>query len=313
MREKKNTLSYQLEDTTTDSFITYPITMERTFESWFSSFKRSIAPYEYYIDFNTVYKNAKKYEEELNLMNVLIWKEDIKRRFTELVKKYPNVLKCIPTLLAVREYEILVFDETKTQYAYNFKNMNYSIDQYIVFMERTWLLWLLQKHLINNCYDYVLWVECWLNSNARKNRWWHLMEDLVEEYIVKAWFERDKNYFKELKASEIVKRFWINLWNMTNKGKTEKRFDFVIKTSNCVYWIETNCYPSSGSKLNETARSYKMLAEESMNIPWFKFVWFTDWEWRKSAKNNLRETFEVLPTMYNINDMENWMMKEIFK
>ena len=39
-----------------------------------------------------------------------------------------------------------------------------------------------------------------------------------------------------------------------------KRFDFVVKTPNMIYGIETNFYGSGGSKLNETARSYKTLA-----------------------------------------------------
>ena len=130
------------------------------------------------------------------------------------------------------------------------------------------------------------------------------MEDLVESFIIKAWFEKDKTYFKEMYTSDMEKQFWINLQPITNQQKTEKRFDYVVKTDSCVYWIETNFYASSWSKLNETARSYKMIAEESNAISWFKFVWFTDWQWWNDARNNLRETFEVLPTMYNINDMK---------
>lgn len=286
--------------------------MQRDFETWLSTFVKSISPYSYYIDFDTVYKNAETYKVELNILNSLIWSKDIKSDFIKLIDEYPKVLKCIPILLAVREYEILIYDDKK-ELKYDFAHKNYSAEQYAVFMQKTWLFWLFQNHLINNCFDYVLWVECWLNSNARKNRWWHLMENLVEEYIVASWFKKNVNYFKELKASEIVKRFWIDLSLITNKSKTEKRFDYVIKTDTCVYWIETNFYASSGSKLNETARSYKMLSEEAKNIPWFKFVRFTDWKWWEDAKNNLRETFEVLPTMFNINDMKNWIMKEVFK
>lgn len=68
---------------------------------------------------------------------------------------------------------------------------------------------------------------------------------------------------------------------------------------------------SSGSKLNETARSYKMIAEESKNIVGFKFVWFTDGIGWYSAKNNLQETFDTMDDIYNIYDMKNGIMKEI--
>lgn len=287
--------------------------MERTFEGWFATFKKSIAPYSYYIDFDTVYKKAQIYKVELNILNSLIWTKNIKEDFIKLLKEYPSIVKCIPILLAVREPEIFVLDDNRQEYNYSFRYPNYSAEQYAIFMDKTWLFDLFQNHLINNCFDYVLWVECWLNSNARKNRWWHLMEDLVEEFIIKAWFRKDINYFKEMYTSDIKEEFWLDLSKLTNNEKTEKRFDYVIKTNSCIYWIETNFYASWGSKLNETARSYKMLAEESKNIKWFKFVWFTDWEWRIWARNNLRETFDVLPTIYNINDMRNWIMKEIFK
>ena len=63
---------------------------------------------------------------------------------------------------------------------------------------------------------------------------------------------------------------------ISNQGKMEKRFDFVIKTPNMIYGIETNFYGSGGSKLNETARSYKTLALETEEIDGFTFVWFTD-------------------------------------
>ena len=92
----------------------------------------------------------------------------------------------------------------------------------------------------------------------------------------------------------------------------DRSFDFVIKTDKMIYGIETNFYGGGGSKLNETARSYKMLSQEADTIDGFTFVWFTDGIGWKSARGNLRETFEVMDTIYSINDMENGVMKVIF-
>ena len=61
-----------------------------------------------------------------------------------------------------------------------------------------------------------------------------------------------------------------------------------------IYAIETNFYGGGGSKLNETARSYKMLSQEADTIDRFTFVWFTDGTGWRSARGNLRETFEVM-------------------
>ena len=99
---------------------------------------------------------------------------------------------------------------------------------------------------------------------------------------------------------------------ISNQGKAAKRFDFVIKTDKMIYAIETNFYASGGSKLNETARSYKMLSQEADTIDGFTFVWFTDGIGWKSARGNLRETFEVMKNVYSIYDMENEVCKVVF-
>lgn len=89
------------------------------------------------------------------------------------------------------------------------------------------------------------------------------MEDLVESFIIKAGFIKNETYFKEMYIHQITGRWDLNLSAISNQGKMEKRFDFVVKTDNMVYGIETNFYGSGGSKLNETARSYKTLAQGS--------------------------------------------------
>ena len=286
--------------------------MARDFAQWLLTFTDSIANYKYYIDFETIYKNAEEHKIELNMMNSLIGSKTIESDFEKLVIKYPEVIKCIPTLLAVRQYEIIVLDDEGNKLEYNFKNMNYSIDQYKVFMRETGLFNLLEKHLVNNLYDYVLGVESGLNSNARKNRGGHLMEDVVERFIQKAGFKKNETYFKEMYLQDIEQKWKLDMSFISNKNTSTKRFDFVVKTDNCIYGIETNFYASGGSKLNETARSYKMIAEEADKVVGFEFVWFTDEMGWISARNNLRETFDNMDNIFNINDMKNGVMKEIF-
>lgn len=287
--------------------------MKRNFAEWLLTFTDSIANYKYYIDCETIYKNAEIYKIELNMLNSLIGSQNIEQDFENLIHKYPEVLKCVPILLAVRQTEIIVLDDEGNKFEYNFKNMNYNVEQYTVFMRETGLFDLLEKHLINNLYDYVLGVECGLNSNARKNRGGHLMENLVEKFIQRAGFTKDKTYFKEMYLQDIERRWKLDMSFISNKNQATKRFDFVIKTDKCIYGIETNFYASGGSKLNETARSYKMIAEEAKRVVGFEFVWFTDGMGWISARNNLRETFDNMEHIYNIADMKNGIMKEMFK
>ncbi len=282
----------------------------RDFNNWFSCFKESIATYDYYADFKKVIKNVNNIKIELNILNSLIGSKNIETEFEKIINKYPETLKCIPLLLAVRDYEIYAKDD-EGEFTFNFKKMNYTTDDYKKFMAKTGLFDMLSNHLINNLIDYVYGVEIGLDSNGRKNRGGHLMEALVESFIKKAGFVFNDTYFKEMKISEIQQKWGLDLSTLSNKGKTVKRFDFVIKTNANIYAIETNFYASSGSKLNETARSYKMLAEESKNINGFKFMWITDGKGWEDAKNNLKETFDIMEHIYSINDMENGILSKV--
>ncbi len=286
--------------------------MERDFNLWLSGFRDSIADYNYYIDFKKVYRNVDSIKIELNILNSLIGSQDIETEFENLLERYPEVLKCIPLLLAVRSNEIYAVDSDGA-FTYSFKNQALSVEQYKIFMRKTGLFDLISNHLINNLADYATGVETGLDSNGRKNRGGHLMENLVESFIQKAGFIKNVNYFKEMYISQITDMWNVDLSAISNQGKTEKRFDFVIKTDNMIYGIETNFYTGSGSKLNETARSYKTLATEAGSINGFEFVWFTDGKGWTSAKHNLEETFDVMEHIYNIKDLESGIINEVFK
>lgn len=284
--------------------------MSRNFEEWLSGFRNSIANYGYYTDFEKVYNNIDNIKIELNILNSLVGSQNIEDDFENIINNYPETLKCIPILLAVRKMEIFAMD-SQGGFNYNFRNMNYTAEQYKVFMRKTGLFDLLENRIVSNLVDYVTGVETGLDSNGRKNRGGHLMEDLVETFIAEAGYEKDINFFKEMYISEITEKWGIDLSAISNSGKLEKRFDFVIKTDNMIYGIEANFYASSGSKLNETARSYKQISQEADTIEGFTFIWFTDGNGWQKAKHNLEETFDVLETVYNIKDLENGVLKHL--
>lgn len=286
--------------------------MKRNFTTWLSSFRDSIATYSYYVDFEKVYGNVENIKIELNILNSLIGSKNIKADFEKILEKYPETLNCIPILLAVRNSEIAVSDENGTA-QFDFTTQTRTIAEYSDFMEKSGLFNLLQNHLIGSLLDYVTGVETGLDSNGRKNRGGHLMEDLVESFIKKAGFVKEKSYFKEMYIHEITEKWNVDLSAISNQGKMEKRFDYVVKTESQIYVVETNFYGGGGSKLNETARSYKTLAQEVATINDVTFVWFTDGSGWKSARHNLEETFDVMEHIYCIADMENGVMKKLFR
>lgn len=130
--------------------------------------------------------------------------------------------------------DIEAIDE-EGSFCYNFKKMNYSVEQYKIFMRKTGIFNLIENRIIGSLVDYVTGIETGLDSNGRKNRGGHLMENLVESYIQKAGFVKGITYFKEMYIHAIEKKWGIDLSSISNQGKAEKRFDFVVKTPTMVY------------------------------------------------------------------------------
>ena len=153
----------------------------RNFSEWLSGFRDSIADYGYYIDFEKVHRNVDNIKIELNILNSLIGSKDIETDFENLMRKYPEVLKCIPLLLAVRANEIYCQDENGGHlFQFDFgkyqPNSHAHYERYKYFMRETGLFDLLENHIVNNLVDYATGVETGLDSNGRKNRGGHLLK-----------------------------------------------------------------------------------------------------------------------------------------
>ena len=281
--------------------VIYTNSMKRDFSQWLATMRNSINSYSYYVDFQKVYENVDSVRVELNILNSLIGVENIREEFLKLLNDYPKTLKCVPILLACRQMEIYAQDEDGSMW-YDFANEQACTpEQYADFMEKTGLFDLISKHIISNLKDYVTGVEVGLDSNGRKNRGGHQMEDLVESYLVRGGY----TYYKEMYLPEVEKKWNLDLGALSGEGTSTKRWDFVVDGGDTIYLIETNFYASGGSKLNETARSYKLIAQEAKKIPGVEFVWITDGAGWKFARRNLEETFNELEYLFNIEDLEN--------
>lgn len=279
----------------------------RDFNKWLSTFRDSINQYDYYVDFDKIYKKVDEIKIPLKILNSLVNSKHIESDFENILIKYPETLPCIPVLLAVRSTEIYAQDETR-EMVYNFKKPVQSVEEYKYFMRKTGLFELLENHLICDLYDYCLGVETGLDSNARKNRGGHQMENLLERYIKKTGCE----YYKEMYINEIEQKWNVDLSAISAEGTSTKRWDYVVKTSHTIFVIETNFYTSGGSKLNEVSRSYKMIAEEAAQCDGIEFVWVTDGAGWTSARRNLEETFQVMDNIYNIKDLKDGALDRLF-
>ncbi len=285
--------------------------MKREFDEIMSSLKKSIANYSYYTDFEKVYRNVNKFRIELNILNSLIGSNNIEEEFQSLLQEYPKTLNVIPLLLAIRKTEVEIFDGEEI--TFSFKSMNHEIDLYLKFMRETGLFSLMEDNKIKCLFDYITGVEVGLDTNARKNRTGKAMEAIVESFIAELGIE----YHSELYKSQIKEIYDIDIdqyiVSTDEQDVANKRFDFVVKTENQLYIIETNFYSGGGSKLNETARSFKNIASDMNNAPELTFIWITDGVGWKSAKRNLKETYDIMDHLYTLTDLENKVLFEVVK
>ena len=250
-----------------------------------------------YVDFPKVAANVEAISIKLNQLNYLIGQENMAKAVERLWEENPKVFSVLDILIAVRTKDKKkAIDENGNIHLVS--DYFTSPEQVTKFLNNTGLTEVFQKKQINNLVDYVFGVEVGLDSNARKNRGGHIMEDLVSHIFDKHGISYEQEvYYTEF--PEIVKTL----------GADNKRFDFVVKAKDKTYLIEANFYTGGGSKLNEVARSYSELAPKINAVPGFEFVWITDGIGWESARNKLEEAFAHIPSVYNLSNLQEFISR----
>ena len=251
---------------------------------------------DYFTDFGKIKTNLSKISIKLNKLNYLIGKEDLKLAIEELFEENEKVFEVLDILIAVRK--------NKNAKTFNREGEIVQLDTYFEtsdkiyeFIEDTGLGEVFRNKNITNLVDYVFGVEVGLDTNARKNRGGENMSKAVSLI-----FDKAKIFYKkEVNSTEFPE--------ITSLGADLKRFDFVIKTKVKTYLIETNFYNGGGSKLNEVARSYSDVAPKINQYANFEFVWITDGQGWLSAKNKLEEAFSIIPSVYNLSNLDSFTQK----
>lgn len=270
--------------------------MSEQFKIFLSQLSETNATLDYFTDFKKIINNVSKIEMKLNQLNYLIGKEDLEKAARELYIENPSVFSVLSILIAVRTK-----DKKKT---FNSSGKIVFIESYfeniesiIEFINETGLAQVFKNRNIKNLVDYVFGIEVGLDTNARKNRGGDNMSKAVSIFFDKAkiFYKKEVNSTKFLEIESL--------------GADVKRFDFVIKTKKKTYLIETNFYNTNGSKLNEVARAYSDVAPKINQYENYEFVWITDGKGWLSAKNKLEEAFNIIPSVYNLTTLKDFIRK----
>ena len=258
-----------------------------SFQLFVSQLSETNATLGYFTDFSKIRSNVRKIAIKLNQLNYLIGKADLKEAINDLYEENPKVFEILDILIAIR----------KNKKAKTFNNQGdivaldsyfHSPDKILEYIQETGLAEVFQNKDITNLVDYVFGIEVGLDTNARKNRGGDNMANAV------ALLFNSENLLFESEVSSTL------FPEITSLGVDVKRFDFVIKTRQKTYLIETNYYNSGGSKLNEVARAYSDVAPKINQYPNYEFVWITDGQGWLSAKNKLEAAFNIIPCVYNL-------------
>lgn len=288
----------------------------QNFQNLIQTLQPSIFSWDYFSNFQKIRDNSFKAKVQLNILNSLLWDENIEEHFLELVKKYPETRNILPILIAVRDFDKQILDRDtlevwKINHLFS-KNADFNDNDMLSFFNKSWLQEVFQNKNISNLNDYVFWIETWLDSNARKNRTWDLMEDIVEIFVKdlcekNPWFD-----YKEQATASFIKKEW----NIDVKSdKSSRRFDFAIYDSNKnkVFLMEVNYYGWGWSKLKAVAWEFAWLYDfmQKQNITFF---WITDWLGWNTANKPLEDAYNKMDwNVYNIEMLKSGILNKLIK
>lgn len=243
-----------------------------------------------YVDWNKVNSKVLNYQYDLSVFDNLHSKTESELK--DKIHKYwfDNLgsFKKFYILLAGRESNSFLLKKNSYSFKdYEFKNTN----DVMVFLKESNLINLFIGNKKIDFNSYFQGIEVGLDSNARKNRSGKIMENNIAYILEKNNIEFERNF-----PVDIIK---------DAKGN-KKYFDFKFSKNNKTYYLECNFFNSSGSKINEVAKSYnlinKIMKEKGMN-----FVWVTDGAGWKKTKSTLRTVFFEIENLFSIELFQNWV------
>ena len=267
--------------------------------------------YEFFVNWSKATKNRDAFKYELALLKSLKNSPNPISDLQDLLRKYPEVIKVIPILLACRDGFLKVLNsiETDLQYhTFDFSKKKYEtkeIDDIVKFTKNTGLLNMLCQ--MDSATDYLLGVEVGLDTNARKNRSGLFLERMVTETLKELSARNPGLVFVSQKTFGYVEQVYKVKIPPTLR---DRKFDYAIINKGKATNIEVNFYSGTGSKPSEIVSSYINRGEVLSSAGW-KFVWLTDgMGWRKMQRP-FHIGVENMDYVMNANLLRNNLLEKI--
>jgi hypothetical protein len=285
-----------------------------SFKNFVQTLRPSLKLWDYFVNWDKVFRNTRELEIHLNVWNYLLGKDDFEGEFKSLLSQHPSIVMALPSLVVrdgagSTDFSIVenIHDLTAKDTYFDFGRPADSpelIQKAFDFVSNTGLVRLFARDGVKNLVDYVLGVEAGVDSNARKNRSGTSMEIVVGAYLDSFTPKRGLQYLSQANASIIGKTWGFEV----PVDKSSRRFDFAISDGKKLVLMEVNFYGGGGSKLKATAGEYIGLGRQ-LSIPNVDFVWVTDGQGWLTTLNPLEAAYEKLDYIWNL----NWLAKDFLE
>ena len=271
--------------------------------------------HKFFVNWEKIQENVQELKIELNILNSLIASKNFKNDLRQILSRYPDVVPCLPILIAVREMSLKVIDDFSSKDSeiveYNFKKRKLSseeIDEFIAFFHKTGLESFFVNLSSRSIQDYVTGVEVGLDTHARKNRSGEAMELVLKPIIEKIKTNLKIPHMLFQKKLSTLERY--HKIGVSTSLRNRKADFIIIKDEKKVINIETNFYSGTGSKPQEIVDSY-INRQNELKENGFKFIWITDGYGWKGQKNQIRKGFEKVDYLLNLHFVRKGLLEEI--
>ena len=285
-------------------------TEDQVFEHLLGTLSDAIRTWDYFVNWDKVYKNVAELEVHLNIWNYLIGKDNFEEEFRTLVRKYPEIVTAIPSMVVRDGRNSQAFkvieDGTIDQFDFgSAAETDAEVENALKFVNASGLVRLFADGGIKNFVDYLVGVEAGVDSNGRKNRSGSGMESILEGKIASICDRRGWKYMDQA-TPEVIK----NSWGIDFKtGLSSRRFDFAVLADGQVSVIEVNIYNGGGSKLKATAGEFTTLYQSLKTTP-VKLIWVTDGKGWVSTARPFRDAVDKVDFVLNLGMIDSGCLEE---
>lgn len=172
--------------------------MNKNFNLFMSQLQETNQTLDFFCDFNKISANVAEVEMSLNTLNYLIGKDDIAKGVNEIWQRDSKVFEVLGILIAVRDEGKKPVVDGKGNVVL-LKSFFESSAKVVEFLDGTGLTDIFHSRRIKNLVDYVFGIETGLDTNARKNRSGHIMENTV----AKLFSDASISFRQEVYSSEF--------------------------------------------------------------------------------------------------------------